>query len=252
MMSMEEKELIIRAKAKDMDAIEELIKRNKGMIFMFANSLSTICESLDIDDLYQEGVIEIINAINKYDLNSGVKFSTYIYKCIRGKMLNVIQKYDRMIKYPKTVIEKITKINRKIDESNRNLGKDVSFDEIILNTDISSDELTKYIKLKRKIIRIEDMKTSYLSQYDNEICLDIEFELASKEDFEQIAINNVLADTVFSSYYLTDVEKKILYLLYYEQMSMRETAKTLGYSPRGVKVIQERSLKKIRKNIIKM
>lgn len=76
-------------------------------------------------------------------------------------------------------------------------------------------------------------------------------ELVSSDDFEQIAINNVLADSVFSSYYLTDVEKKNLYLLYYEQMSMRETVKTVGYSLEDIKIIKERSLKKIRKNVMK-
>ena len=50
---------------------------------------------LDIMDLYQEGMVGLSDALKYYDELQGTQFSTYAYKCIRGKVMNCIRKETR-------------------------------------------------------------------------------------------------------------------------------------------------------------
>lgn len=246
MQNMDEKELIRSAKFNDQDAIQELIRRNEGIIFKLAKELVITCESLEIEDLYQEGVIGLIKAIERYSPDYESRFSTYVYKCIKGSMLNAMKHQDRLIRYPKSLIEKIEIINKKLKLLNQKLSRKASFNEILENTDITYEELNKYLILIQKVARLEDIKFGYYESEDNE-CLDIIYDLKEDFDVEETAINNILVNKIFSSYFLSDVEKQVLYLMYYEQLSLAESGEKIGYTKEGVRIIKNRAKSKILK-----
>lgn len=66
---------------------------------------------LERNDLYQEGMIGLLNAINSYKDNKDAKFSTYAYKCIENKINNAII--------------------RSLNQKNKNLNESLSLDSII-------------------------------------------------------------------------------------------------------------------------
>ena len=71
----ETRALLVRAKAGDMAAREELISGNLRLVLSVIQKFSGRGEN--VDDLFQVGCIGLIKAIDNFDINQDVKFSTY-------------------------------------------------------------------------------------------------------------------------------------------------------------------------------
>lgn len=80
--------LIIKA-AKDKKAMEKLIEKNIGLIWSIIKRF--VGRGYEIEDLYQIGCIGFIKAIKKFDLNFGVKLSTYAVPYILGEIKKFIR-----------------------------------------------------------------------------------------------------------------------------------------------------------------
>lgn len=82
-------------------ALEELIERNNKIIYKIANNYNGVNRELEIDDLFQNGVIGLIKAIEKYDFNNEkkAKFITYaihyinryINNCVNGTSVKDVE-----------------------------------------------------------------------------------------------------------------------------------------------------------------
>lgn len=75
----ENRELIRRAQAGDVEAREEMILRNMPLVKTVASRMAT----RDVEDAIQEGTIGLIRAIDRFDLARGTEFSTYAMPKIR-------------------------------------------------------------------------------------------------------------------------------------------------------------------------
>lgn len=128
--------------------------------------------SLDIDDLMCEGTIGLITAIDKYDLSSGVKFTTYANYWINQAIQRSIYSTDKLIRYPENVEVDLIKYNKKINDSLMN-GESLNFstDEetlrelynrrhfvysLSVETDTDSDESMVDYYFEDESINVED------------------------------------------------------------------------------------------------
>ena len=250
MKNINEKDLIWKAKNNDNEAMKELIKKYNGLIWKLANSLGETCETLEIEDLYQEGVLGLMLAVKRFDMDSDVKLITYAYYYIRGSMLHAMHNLDRLVKYPSKTIEKIENIKRKINELKIKLSRNVSFQEILQNTDITYEELNEFLVLNQKVARLEDVKLGYNSTEEVD-CVDLDLQLEDDFNLEETIINKTLADMVYNSPKLKDIEKQILYCRFHDEMTLRETANITGFSKEGVRKVEARCLEYAKNNIIK-
>ena len=93
---------------KIVDELAEVVKDNEKMIYKLASSFSTS----SVDDLFQVGVIGLINAYNNYNPSYGTKFSTYAYTFILGEMKKYIRenkgvKVSREISYLSSRLDRL-------------------------------------------------------------------------------------------------------------------------------------------------
>lgn len=79
---MTNEELIADYKGGNASALETIISANNGLILKACSKFYIKDAAIDKDDLFQEGVIGLIKAINGYSLEGGAIFSTYAFKCI--------------------------------------------------------------------------------------------------------------------------------------------------------------------------
>lgn len=81
-----------RIKSGDSDAKKEFTLKNLGLV---VTSLKNYIDSrVPFDDLFQNGVVGLLNAIDKFDPDKGYKFSTYASVVIKGFILNGIKAND--------------------------------------------------------------------------------------------------------------------------------------------------------------
>jgi RNA polymerase primary sigma factor len=94
----EETELATRARAGDMEARQAMMEANIRLVMSIARRYT--CKSLSFEDLVQEGIIGLLEAINKFDGTRGNRFSTYATYWIRQSIVRAIEKQDRLIRLP--------------------------------------------------------------------------------------------------------------------------------------------------------
>lgn len=73
-----------------------------------------------VDDIVNEGILTLLNAIDKYDPSKGVKFETYVSKRIRGMVIDLARKQDWI---PRTIRQRGREIDKAISELTTLLGR---------------------------------------------------------------------------------------------------------------------------------
>lgn len=82
------KDLILRARQGDGDAMAEIVSQYKGLIRSVANNFYLV--GGDKDDLLQEGMLGLFNAVNNYDGNKG-SFPSFVKLCVYRQIVNAVR-----------------------------------------------------------------------------------------------------------------------------------------------------------------
>ena len=209
-----------------MEETYKRIKESEGLIYSIAKKYSSYN---DIDDLYQAGSIGVIKAINKYDKNSNVKFSTYAYKYILGEIIDFIRKNKAIIVSDEAydIYKKYIKIR---DLLSSKLQREVSFSEICSYMGIEE---------KQMICIIESV--SYSKSIDDNL-----YDTVSN-DYRNIIDNEILLSNEIET--LNDFDKSIINYRYYEGYTQDETAKIMGISQAKASRCEKLILQRMRENI---
>lgn len=186
----------------------EIVKNNLPLVKMIVKRYVKVTY-LSFDDLFQEGVLYLIEAIDRYDINKGFKFSTYAVPYIEGKLKKYISKNKSVFTIPYELISQISLYEKLIREG-------LNDEEIrkSMNLDLKDFEL---FKEKYKIIH--NRKTISLDQnvYDD---YDSDLKISDKVEDESVNICEDAIDNIFYNDFKEAV-KNILGLKKYKIMCLR-------------------------------
>src|SRR5260221_2846355 len=119
-----------------MESYVALVKYNAGRIW------SRLPEGVDLDDLISAGVFGIMDAIEAFDLERGVKFETYCVPRIRGAMLDELRTMDWV---PRLVRSKASKMEEARKTLEAQLGRPPRPAEMAERLGVSLEEFNKMI-----------------------------------------------------------------------------------------------------------
>src|SRR5436189_1655943 len=97
-------------------------------------------EGVDLDDLISAGVFGLMDAIDAFDLERGVKFETYCVPRIRGAMLDELRTMDWV---PRLVRSKASRMEEARKSLEASLGRPPQADEMAIKLGVSLVELDK-------------------------------------------------------------------------------------------------------------
>ena len=106
----EEVILAARARQGDESARRAMMEANIRLVMSIARRYT--CKSLTFEDLVQEGILGLLEAINKFDGTLGNRFSTYATYWIRQAIVRAIEKQDRVIRLPVYGCDAVRKVER--------------------------------------------------------------------------------------------------------------------------------------------
>ncbi len=246
--SSEEKELCQKIDEGDLNAKKEFIERNLKLVVSVAKKY--MGRGLDLPDLIQEGNIGLMNAIDRYDVNKGFKFSTYATWWIRQSIVRSLADKGRNIRVPVHVYEKISAFKRTAAILDSKLGRRPTVNEMANEMGLSISEVTN-------IFRIQDDTTSLNKMVGEEEDSELENFIPSTEKSpEELAINNTLQFQVkdlFEKCNLKPREKEVLMLRcgFYNNkpMTLEEIGKKYQVSRERIRQIEAKAIMKIRKSI---
>ncbi len=182
-------------------------------------------DGVDLDDLISAGVFGLMDAIDAFDLNRGVKFETYCVPRIRGAMLDELRTMDWV---PRLVRSKASKMEETRKTLEASLGRPPRPEEMAERLGVSIEEFNKMLGDATAVSQVSLNKKWYeTDSYKDVREIDI-LEDKKAEDPTHRLQNRDLMRLVTRG--LNRNERLIIILYYYEDMTMKEIGATLDLS----------------------
>jgi len=212
------KMLFLKYKNGNIKARDEIIKYNRGLILSIANSFLSKCNSFKFDDLYQEGVIGVINALEKFDFDKGDNFSTYAVYHIRVQIQRSLLYNDSSIKIPLKIIWQMKGLEEAKQKLKTKFNREATIEEIALELNVTVEELSHYMLIKQNPLSLNDK-----SDDDDE--LELINTIRSDYDLEENVISNRAMEILNS---LTEREQLIIKMFYGIGYNKKYTLEEIG------------------------
>lgn len=224
---------------------EQIIIEYAPLVKVVAGRLSMyLGYNVEYDDLCGYGIFGLIDAIDKFDMGKDVKFETYASLRIRGAILDQIRKMDWI---PRTIRQKQKKIDAAIKEIESTSGKTATDEEVAKSLGISDEEYTEW---QQQMMVTNVVSLNEFADQGTEAPIDrakegTKFE-SPEESIEQEELKKMLAQSLET---LTEKERKVIMLYYYEELTLKEISNVLDVSESRVSQLHTKALVKMKKKL---
>jgi RNA polymerase sigma factor for flagellar operon FliA len=238
-------------KTNDDSCRDELVKNYlplvKYLTDRVAQHLPQQVRSNDREDLYIEGIIGLMDAIEKFDLSKKIKFETYATKRIRGAIIDTLRREDIL---PKNVREQAKKIENAYIKLESEYGRRATDDEIARELGMTSDVFYDTLD-KIKGISIVSMDSDFLNTDGDKFNLEniIGEEGTAAAEFEKKEAIDKLAGFIET---LDREERIVLETYYWDGLTLKEIGKVLNVSESRVCQIHTKIVIKLKSGFRKL
>ncbi|MDE6600636.1 MAG: FliA/WhiG family RNA polymerase sigma factor [Lachnospiraceae bacterium] len=222
---------------------EKIILEYAPLVKVVAGRLSMyLGYNVEYEDLVSYGIFGLIDAIDKFDCMKDVKFETYASLRIRGAILDQIRKMDWI---PRTIRQKQKRIDAAIKEIETQYGRSATDEEIAKILGITDEEYLEW-QSQMKITNVVSLN-EFLeqgSEVSNEAGSTRSAAFDSPEEIlERDELKKILTQALEL---LTEKERKVIVLYYYEDLTLKEISNILEVSESRISQLHTRALQKMR------
>lgn len=227
------KELIKRAKDGDNAALDYLTEMNLPLVSSISKKF--LNRGYEYDDIFQIGCIGLVKAINNFDENFNVKFSTYAVPMIIGEIKRFLRD-DGMIKVSRSIKNTARKLHYDKDTLTKTLGREPTIEELSEYSKVDKEDIITALESASSMQYLYDT----IHQDDGAPVLLID---KLSEDYEE---DNEVIDKLALKEALGKLDVKsrqIIVLRYFKDKTQIQVAKMMGISQVQVSRIEKKVLK---------
>ncbi len=228
----------------DEDARDELITMYLNLVKYLASRFRNRGEP--VDDLVQVGTIGLIKAIDRFDIDRQVEFTTYATPTIVGELKRYFRDKGWAIKVPRRLQELSFKVNQAVDALTARNQRSPSIQEIAEYLEVTPEEVLEAMETS-EAYNFVSLETDRGGDGSDSFSI---LEYIGKDD----ALMDVVEDRATLSSALKELspqEQRVLYLRFFQGLTQTEIARQLDISQMQVSRLLRRTLRVLRDNIVK-
>lgn len=234
-MSFNQAELLIllkKAKKGDIPSREKIVEINFPLIETIVRRFGFTRE--DKEDLFQVGCMGLLKAVDNFDFNRKVKFSTYAFPVIIGEIRMYLRK-NCAFKVSRVLSSKYKEIKLKKEEFIKERGREPSIGELAQELNMSPEEIVMAEETGQKPLSLEELPFLEINKSSL-------YEVQEPE--EELVLNKITLKEIFTS--LEGRERQVIFLRFFEEKTQKEVAQELGISQVHVSRLEKKILNRLR------
>ncbi len=225
---------------------EEIVHKYLHLVKYVAGRISVnLPPNVEINDLINDGILGLIDAIEKYDDGRGVKFETYAITRINGAILDALRSLDWV---PRAVRQRARELERAFAELETEHGRAPTEDEVAAKLGLSKKELDQLVQ------RVRGTSVLSLEEFlPNEKGYEIPLVDTLKDDDNDVTVeveaHEVRVELVRAVESLPQQERTVISLYYFEGQTLKEIKGALGVSESRVSQIHAQAVIHLRQRL---
>ena len=223
---------------------DQLIQRFAPLVKRIAYHLmSRLPSSVQVDDLVQNGMMGLLDAINRFEAGLGAQFETYAAQRVRGAMLDGLRENDWL---PRTLRRDFRRIEVTIAKLEQEYGRAPSEQELATALDMPLADYQKMLQEARghQLVSFEDLVEDSDESFFERHLADHSAEpskLLEDENLRQMLVDGIEA--------LPEREKLMMALYYEQDLNLREIGEVMGVSESRVCQLHTQVVARLRARI---
>lgn len=247
---------IKQAQSGDKAVREQLVSENLGLVWSIVRRFEN--RGHDREELFQIGSIGLLKAIDKFDTNFDVRFSTYAVPVISGEIKRFLRD-DGLIKVSRSLKENGYKIHQASVKLSNTLGREATLDEICKETGLTMEEVILALDAR---IEVESIYKSVYENDGNEIYL-VDQVMEGEGNVgcvqgsggngghaslpEEKIVDHILVEELLQE--LSEEERRLIELRYFQEKTQSAVAEELGMSQVQVSRLEKKLLLRMRRRL---
>ena len=228
----------------DLDAREQLILKHLDVVKYIAGRMAMrVPSSVSEDDLLGWGILGLLDAIEKFDLEQNIKFATYAAFRIRGAIVDEIRSLDWA---PRTLRLRARQVDAAREQLRGELRREPTIDEIAGRLNMKPKDVEEVLANVRNVatVSLNEIYTDENGEavYAAAFVADGEARTPLDDAMRREAVD-LLADAIRR---LPETQQRVLHLYYYEELTLKEIGAVLEVSESRICQIHKEATKKLR------
>ncbi len=223
---------------------DQLVQRFAPLVKRIAYHLmARLPSSVQVDDLVQNGMIGLLDAIDRFEAGMGAQFETYAAQRVRGAMLDGLRENDWL---PRSLRREFRKIENAVAQLEQEYGRPPSEIELAKSMGVSLVEYQKMLQEAKghQLISFED-----LVDESDEDFLERHLTDVSREPSQLLEDENLRRMLVQGIELLPEREKLMMALYYEQDLNLREIGEVMGVTESRVCQLHSQAVARLRARI---
>jgi len=229
---------------RNQDAAEALIAQYRPLVEKLSRRF--LPSGMPLEDLVQEGFLGLLHAIEHYDASKNVKFITYATHCVAGQLRHFLRDRGQIIKEPAWLQELSQRVRKVTESLTQQFGRHPTTQEIADSVGLSEEAIAD-VEATRSLFSVASLEESFeqgsRTLAEREGVSDSGTGGGVTGSFELPIDEKVVLEDALKK--LKDLERRVIYLFYYEDHSQTDIARSLGISNNYVSHILKTSARKL-------
>ena len=233
------RELLLRAKTGDMQAREELIYGNLRLVLSIIQRFMNRNEN--VDDLFQVGCVGLIKAVDNFNTDLEVKFSTYAVPMIVGEIRRYLRD-NNCIRISRSLRDLAYHAMGAREELARENENEPTIEQISAKLGVEKENVVR--AMEAIVAPISLYEPVYTDNGDSIFVID---QLSDSNSGEEIWLESIALREAMKV--LNDRERSIIYMRFFKNKTQMEIASEIGISQAQVSRLEKGALERMRKQL---